>query len=55
MIGLTFSLSGMLVFMLYIMLNDFFIMVSSIIRDVNASLSHDTHFFPDHAPDTLSP
>jgi hypothetical protein len=47
MIGLSFSLSGMLIFMLYIMVNDFLILVSSIVRDVEANLSHDTHFFPD--------
>lgn len=48
MIGLTFSLSGMLVFMLYIMFNDLFIFIGSIVRDVERSFSHDTLIFPDH-------
>jgi hypothetical protein len=47
MIGLSFSLSGMLVFMLYIMLHDCFILVASIIRDIEQSFSHDTQIFPD--------
>jgi hypothetical protein len=48
MIGLTFSLSGMLVFMLYIMLNDFLILVAATVSEVEQSFSQDALIFQDH-------
>ena len=51
MIGLFFGLSGMLVFMLAVMANDFLILLSSIIRDVEQSFSHDSKIYPDFSPD----
>ena len=50
MIGLTFSLSFMLVFMFYVMVNDFIIMVLAELRDVERHFSQDQSIFPDHAP-----
>jgi hypothetical protein len=48
MIGITFSLSGMLVFMLMVMVNDFLIMVSNAMQDYEKLFSHDSMVFKDY-------
>jgi hypothetical protein len=50
MIGLTFSLSGMLVFMLLVMTNDLLILIGSIVREIEESFGHDTLIYQDYQP-----
>jgi hypothetical protein len=48
MIGLTFSLTGMLVFMLYVMVHDLLIMIGDLIVEIEKSFGHDTLIFQDY-------
>ena len=48
MIGLIFSLSFLLVFMLQLMAQDTIIFVRKISLDVKAYFGHDTYIYPDY-------
>lgn len=54
MIGAIFALSGMLLFMLAIMVTDFILLIQEEAEATKQAIGHDTKIYPDHINAELS-
>lgn len=50
MIGIIFTLTGLVLFMLMILITDASIALKKEVHEINAAFGFDTDIFPDHEP-----